>query len=71
MTNVTDEKSRVGFTVMVFVLLSLLYCKCCMTRCSVMMQIPFVYVMLFYLFIYLFFDMWPEVSSKLECRMLA
>jgi len=36
-----------------------------------MMQIPFVYVMLFYLFIYLFFDMWPEVSSKLECRMLA
>jgi hypothetical protein len=38
-----DEESRMGFTVMAFVLLSLLYCKCCVTRYFVVMQIPFVY----------------------------
>jgi len=47
--NYMDEKSRVGFTVMAFVLLSLLYCKCCVTRCFVMMQIPFVYQIISFL----------------------
>jgi hypothetical protein len=42
MTDVLMRKVELGFAVMAFVLLSLLCCKCRVTRGFVMMQIPLV-----------------------------